>query len=145
MAWVERRLFVFGEEVIRIAVKHHFPDPLYRNQRLGDQLGGIEQIEVKRLFILFRDQLQTQLILRIIAGFYRFPQIAAMEIRIPTGQLLRLIPEQRGFTGQRFPVKTDKGGLTVGIDQAEGVNTKSFHSAIAARYAAVGHRPHHVM
>lgn len=78
---MERRLFVFGEEVIRIAVKHHFPDPLYRNQRLGDQLGGIQQIEVKRLFILFRDQLQTQLILRIIAGFYRFPQIAAMEIR----------------------------------------------------------------
>jgi hypothetical protein len=58
MAWMERRLFVFGKEVIRVAVEDHFPDPLHRDQRFGDQLGGIQQIEVKRKFILFRDQLQ---------------------------------------------------------------------------------------
>ena len=38
-----------------------------------------------------------------------------------------------------------KGRFSFGVNQAEGVNTKSFHGAIAARNAAVGHRPHHVM
>jgi hypothetical protein len=33
-------------------VEDHFADPLHRHQRLGDQLGGIEQVEVKIKFIL---------------------------------------------------------------------------------------------
>ncbi len=41
MPWMEGRLFVFGKEVVRVAVEDHFADPLHRHQRLGDQFGGI--------------------------------------------------------------------------------------------------------
>ncbi len=68
-----------------------------------------------------------------------------MEIGIAAGQFLRLIPQQRGFTGHRLPVETDKGRFAFGVNKAEGVDTKAFHGAIAARNAAVRHRPDDVM
>ena len=30
MTWMEGRLFVFGKEVIRVAIEHHFADTLNR-------------------------------------------------------------------------------------------------------------------
>ena len=57
MPGMEGRLFVFGKEVIRVAIKDHLTDALHRNQRFRDELGGIQQIEIKSKFILFRDQL----------------------------------------------------------------------------------------
>ena len=42
MAGMEGDLFVFGEEIIGVAVQYHFTDALNRNQRFGDQLGGIQ-------------------------------------------------------------------------------------------------------
>lgn len=68
-----------------------------------------------------------------------------MKIGIATGQLLRFIPHQRRLAGHRFPVEADESGFTFGVDQAEGVNTKAFHGAVAARDAAIRHRPHHVV
>ena len=68
-----------------------------------------------------------------------------MKIGVTAGQLLRFIPYQRRLAGDRFPVEANKGGFALGIDQAEGVDAKAFHGAIAARDAAIGHRPHHVV
>lgn len=63
MSGMEGRLFVFGKEVIRVAVEDHFPHPQHRHQRLGDQLGRVQQVEVEGKLILFGDQLQAELIL----------------------------------------------------------------------------------
>ncbi|STS81930.1 Uncharacterised protein [Klebsiella pneumoniae] len=73
MSGMEGRLFIFGKEVIRVAVEDHSANPLHRHQRLGDQLGGIEQVEVKSKFILFGDQLQAKLKFRVVPGFDGLP------------------------------------------------------------------------
>lgn len=145
MPWVERGLLVFGKEVVRVTVEHHFAHQLNRHQLFGNELGRIEDIKIKFELVLFRDQLETELKFREVARFNGFPQIAAMEVWIAPGELLRLIPYQRGFTGDRFPVEAHKGGFAFGVNQPEGMNAKALHGAVAARNAAVGHRPHHVM
>jgi len=68
-----------------------------------------------------------------------------MKIGVAAGQLLRFIPHQRRLAGDRFPVKADEGGFALGINQTEGVDPEAFHGAIAARDAAIRHRPHHVV
>ena len=130
MSGMEGRLFIFGKEVIRVAVEDHSANPLHRHQRLGDQLGGIEQVEVKSKFILFGDQLQAKLKFRVVPGFDGLPQIAAMKIGVAAGQLLRFIPHQRRLAGDRFPVKANEGGFALGINQTEGVDPEAFHGAI---------------
>ena len=57
MPRMERRLFVFGKKVIRVAIEDHLTDALHRDQRFRNQLGGIQQIEIKSKLVLFRDQL----------------------------------------------------------------------------------------
>ncbi|MPN52438.1 hypothetical protein SDC9_200099 [bioreactor metagenome] len=42
MAGMKGDLFVFGEEIIGVAVEYHFTDALHRNQRFGDQFGRIQ-------------------------------------------------------------------------------------------------------
>ncbi len=145
MARVKRRLFVFGKEVIRIAIQHHFAYPLNRHQRLGDQLGRVEQIKIKLELVLLWDQLQPQLVLGEIACFNGLPQIAAMKIGVAAGELLRLIPHQRGFTRHRFPVEADKGSFACSVNQAEGVDAEAFHGTVAAGNTAIGHGPHNVV
>ena len=137
MPRVERGLFVFGKEIIRVAVEHHFTHQLNRHQLFRDQLRRVKQVEIELKFVLLRNELQAQFILREVARFNGLPQLAAMEIRIAPGQLLRLVPHQRGFTRHRLPVETDERGFTLGVDQTEGMDAKAFHGAIAARNAAV--------
>ena len=137
MPRVECGLFVFGKEVIRVAVEHHFTHQLNRHQLFWDQLRRVKQVEIELKFILFRYELQAQFVFREVARFNGFPQLAAMEVRIAPGQLLRLVPYQRGFTRHRLPVEADKRGFTLGVDQTEGVDAKPLQGAIAARNAAV--------
>ena len=57
MARVERCLLIFREEVIRVAVKHHFTHQLNRHQLFRNKLGRVEQVEVEFELVFFRDQL----------------------------------------------------------------------------------------
>ncbi|CCJ84202.1 hypothetical protein BN133_579 [Cronobacter dublinensis 582] len=145
MPRMERRLFVFRKEVIRVAVQHHFADQLHRHQLFRDKLGGIQQVEVEFKLIFFRDELHAELIFRVVARLDGFPQIAAVEVRVTAGQFLGLIPDKRRFACDRFPVETHERAFPFGIDKAEGMDAEAFHGAVAARDAAIGHRPHHVM
>lgn len=111
----------------------------------GISLVGIEQIEVKIKLVLLGDELQAKLKFRVVPGFDGLPQVAAMKIRVAAGQLLRFIPHQRRLAGHRFPVEANEGGFALGVDQTESVDPKAFHGAIAARDAAIRHRPHHIV
>ncbi|MOA01014.1 hypothetical protein D3C78_1203990 [compost metagenome] len=73
MTRVERHLFVFGKEIIGVAVEYHFANQLYRDQLFRDELGGIEQVKIKFELILLRNQLQPKLVFRIIARLDRLP------------------------------------------------------------------------
>src|SRR5690606_28924661 len=57
MSRVERDLFCFGKKVICIFVQDHFSDDLHRNQFLRNQLGRIEQVKIKFMFVGFRNYL----------------------------------------------------------------------------------------
>ncbi|SRN44289.1 Uncharacterised protein [Shigella flexneri] len=94
MTWMECCLFVFGKEVIRIAIEHHFADTLNGHQFFRDQFGWIEKIEVELEFIFFRNQLEAQFVFRKIACFNGFPQLAAVEVRVTSGEFLCFIPNE---------------------------------------------------
>ena len=85
MTWMECCLFVFGKEVIRVAIEHHFADTLNGHQFFRDKFGWIEKIEVELEFIFFRNQLEAQFVFRKIACFDGFPQLAAVEVRVTSG------------------------------------------------------------
>ena len=85
MPRMESRLFVFGKEVIRVAIEHHFANTLNGYQFFRDEFGWIEKIEVKLEFIFFRNQLEAQFVFRKIACFDGFPQLAAVEVRVTSG------------------------------------------------------------
>ena len=109
---------------------------------LGDQLGGVEHVEVEVVGEVLVEQLQPQLPFREIAGLDRVPQIAAMEVGIGAVDLDRLVPDHRLQAELRLPVELDEGRFVLGVDQAEGVDAKPFHEAEGARNRAVRHDPH---
>ena len=94
MPRMESRLFVFSKEVIRVAIEHHFADTLNGHQFFRDQFGWIEKIEVELEFIFFRNQLEAQFVFRKIACFNGFPQLAAVEVRVTSGEFLCFIPNE---------------------------------------------------
>src|SRR4030095_14029371 len=87
------------------------------------------------------EQLQAELPFREVAGLYRVPQIAPVEIGIRAIDFQRLVPHHGLHTELRLPVEFDEGRLALSIDQAKGVDAKPFHEAERARDRPVGHYP----
>ncbi len=138
----EGDLFGFGKEIVDIAIERHAPDHLDRDILFRDQFGRVEHVIglLGRPFLV--EHLHAQFPLREIAAIDRFPQVAAMEIGIGTGDLDRLVPGGALQTQHGLPVKLDEAAFAVGIDQAEGVNAETFNHPQRARDGAVRHRPH---
>ena len=78
-----------------LADRHH------RHQLLGHDLGRVEHVEGERLGLLFGEDLQPELVLRIRAGLDRLPQIAAMEVGVGARDLDGFVPHQRVRAGLR--------------------------------------------
>ncbi|MNN15184.1 hypothetical protein D3C81_1282840 [compost metagenome] len=145
MPGAEGDLFGFGEEIVRVTVEHHLAQWCHRHQLFRDDLGRVEQVEVKFMLILFGDDLHTELPLRIIAGLDCFPEVAAMVVGVLAGQFLCFIPKQRTDTSLGLPVEFDEARLAFSVYQPEGMHTKALHGAQAFRNGPVRHRPdHHV-
>ncbi|MNC08538.1 hypothetical protein D3C75_561320 [compost metagenome] len=53
MARMERRLFVFGKEIIRVAIERHFAHQVNRDQFFRDQFSGVQQVKVILEFVFF--------------------------------------------------------------------------------------------
>ena len=64
MPRMESRLFVFGKEVIRIAIEHHLADTLNGHQFFRDKFSWIKKVEVELKFIFLRNQLEAQFVFR---------------------------------------------------------------------------------
>ena len=132
---------VSAKKLSGIAVQHHPADGRQRHQLFGNELGRVEHVEAEALGLLLGEDLQAELPLRKRARLDRFPQIAAMEVRIGAGDLHRLVPVQRMRAGERAPVKLHERRLALLVDEPERVHAEALHHAIAARDRAVGHRP----
>ena len=145
VAGVKGDLLGLGEIVVGIAIERHLADAAHRHEFLGDELGRIEEVKVEFELVLLLDDLQPQLPLRIVAALDRFEQVAAVEIGVLAGDLLRLVPHQRLHALDGLPVKLDEARLALGVDQPKGVNPEPFHHCKAARERPIAHHPHEHM
>ena len=82
MAGVKSDLFSLGKEVVGIAVQRQLADPPHRNDFFRNNLGGIEQVKSKLVLVLLLDDLNAEFPFGKIAVLDRFPEIAAMKVRI---------------------------------------------------------------
>ncbi len=138
----EGDLLGLGEVVVDVAVEDHPADDAQRQDFFGDELGGVEDVEVEAVGEVFVEELNAELPLREVAGFDGVPEIAAMEVGIGAGDLEGFVPDDRGHAELRAPVELDVGGLAFFVDEAEGVDAEAFHHAEGAGNGAVGHDPH---
>ena len=109
VARMKGHLLGLGEEVVGVAVEHQPADALHRHHLFGNQLGRVEQVEAAGLSSLSsRDHLHAQLPLGEVALLDGFPQVAAMEVRVLAGDLLRLVPGQAVHAQLGLPVELDE-------------------------------------
>jgi len=141
VAGAEGDLFGFCEKIVRVAVEHHFSQWRNRYQFFRDQLGRVKNIEIKLMLIFLRDDLDTELPLRVIARLNGVPQITAMEVRVFACELLRFVPHQRASAYTWAPVKFDEVRLALRVDETKGVHAEALHASQAFRNGPVGHGP----
>src|SRR4030095_8116259 len=81
----ERDLLGLGKEVVGVAVQHQLADGLYGYQLLGNDLRGVEDVEGETLGIFFSEDMETEVVFRKDPRLDRFPQIAAVKVRVRAG------------------------------------------------------------
>jgi hypothetical protein len=93
---MERGLLGFGKEVDRVAVEHHPPHDFDRNHFLRNDLGRVQNVEVKtgRLFLV--EGLNAKLPLGKSALGDGLIEVAAMKVWVRTVDLYRFVPDDRG-------------------------------------------------
>jgi hypothetical protein len=105
----ERHLLGLGEEVVDHAVEHQPADDADGHVLLGDDLGGIEDVEGKAVGEVVVEDLHAELPLGEVALLDRVPQVAAVEIRVGAVDLHGLVPEHRLQALLGLPVELDEG------------------------------------
>ena len=141
MPRAERNLLGFCEEIVRVAVEHHFAQGCDGYQFFGNQLGGVKNVKIELVFVFLRDDLHPEFPLRVIARFDGVPQITAMEVSVFACELLRFVPHQRASTCARPPVELDEVRLAFSVDKAKGMHAEALHASQAFRNGPVGHGP----
>jgi hypothetical protein len=138
----ERNLLRLREEVIRHPVKHQPTDRHGRQNLLGDDLSGIEHVEIEIVRERLIKELELQFPFRKIASLDRRPEIAAMKIGICAVDLDRFVPQHRLQAQFRLPVKLDERRFALRIDEPEGVDAEAFDKAKRSRNRPIRHDPH---
>lgn len=64
---VEGNLLRLRKVVVNVAVQYHLADTRHRNQRLGNNLGRVQEIKVKLVFVFLRYDLYTEFPFWIVA------------------------------------------------------------------------------
>ena len=107
----ERDLLGLGEEVVDRAVEHEPADAAHRHQLLGDDLGGVEHVEVELVGEVVVEELHAELPLREVAAVDGVPQVAAVEVGVGAVDLDGLVPHHRLHAELRLPVELDERRL----------------------------------
>ncbi len=137
----ERNLLRFREEVVGVAVQHHAADRRDGHELLRNELGRVEHVETEFRRVGLAEDLHAELPLRISAGLDRFPQVAAVKVRIGAGDLHGFIPRERVRARQRIPVELDELRVAGRVHEAKRVDAEALHHPVAARNRPVGHHP----
>lgn len=135
----ESHLLDLGEIVDGISVQGKCSDVLDGYKILGDKLGGVQKVEVKLynepkifdeiicqtthlMLILFLNDLNPELPLRVSSSLNGIVQISTVEVGVLSIELEGLVPHQTVCTEMRSPVVLDEGTLSILVDQPEGVD-----------------------
>ena len=146
VAGVEHDLLDLGEEVRRVGVQGQQADRLHGGELLGDQLGGVEQVDAGEHLVLgVVEDLDAQLPLREVTALDGVVQVAALEVGVAAHDELRLLPEGGVDAGLGLPVPLDQLGRARLVDDAEGVDAEALHRAQGQRQPPVGHVPQRVV
>ena len=141
----ERDLLRLGKEVGDVSVERELAERLDRDQLFRPQLCAIEHVEVEFEFVFGVEHLHAELPLGIVAVLDRLPKVAAIEIGVFAGDLLRLVPHERLHALQTLPMQFDELVLPVCIDEFEGVDAEAVHHPVRPRDRSVRHQPHHIV
>ena len=142
MSGTKRDLFGFGKKVVRIAIEDQATQDLNRHQFLGNQFGGVQNIEAKCFGLFFGKHLHTKLPLGVCARLNAVPQVAAVKVWVGARNFHGLVPHQAVRSCLWAPVEFAKNRFTFRVDQLKTVHAKALHGGVAARNGAVAHLPH---
>jgi hypothetical protein len=132
VAGLEHDLLRLGEVVGGVAIQLHQAQLRDRHKLLGDDLGGVQQVEAECQRLVLVDNLDAKLPLRAVARLDGIPEILAVEVGVLARNDLRLLPDKTGLALARLPVPLDKLRRavllyeTVGVD-AEAILMMSVH------------------
>ena len=139
----ESHLLGLGEEVVDGAVEHQTADATHRHELLGDQLRGVEHVEVEAVGEVVVEQLDAELPLRVVAALDGIPQVAPVEVGIGAVDLHGFVPEDRLQAELGLPVELHERRPPGCVDESEGVDAEALHEPERPRDRPVGHGPHH--
>ncbi len=100
-------LVVFGKEVIRIAIEHHFADTLTGTSSSGISLVGSRRSK-SNLIHLLQESTGSPVRIpenRLLNGF---PQLAAVEVRVTSGEFLASSQTSEALPASGFQWKRTK-------------------------------------
>ncbi len=145
VARFERRLLDFREIIYRIAVQDQFADFLQRIILVRPNFRQVERIEVIRLGLFFRHDLDGNFPLREVAFGDRVEQIALRVIRVLTAHFFRGFSSKvlDSLLGLKVPFHVEQ--LVLIVDQAEGVAAEAVHLPVAVRRSAIRKENRHLM
>ncbi len=142
VADVEGGLLRLSEEVVRVSIEGELPDAAHRDKLLRDELRGIEQVKAETFGVRLLDDLEAEFVFGKLAGFDRFPEASAVEVRVGAGQLLGFVPGEGMDAGEGLPVELHEPASATAVHQPEGMHAEAFHGGVAPGDGAVGHDPH---
>lgn len=118
-------LLRLGKVVARVPVQPHLANLLERDELLGDDLGGVEDVDAEVEGLLLVDDLHVQLPLGVVALLDGVPEVLAVEIGVPASGGLGLLPDETGLSKRGLPVELDELGLALVVDEAVGVDAEA--------------------
>ena len=133
----EGKLFVFQEEVIGVSVQHHAPHGVQRESIFRPNLGDIQGIKLKLIFIRRVHGLNAQGPLGVLPTSNGVVQIlGGVGVILPPHQH-RLIVQQHLHPTSGFPVEFHQRLTSFFVDQHKGVNAEAFDVAVVLGDAQV--------
>jgi hypothetical protein len=108
VAGLEHDLLRLGEVVGGVSIQLHQTQLRDGHKLLGNDLGGVQQVEVERQRLVLVDNLDAKLPLGAIARLDGIPEILTVEVGVLARNDLRLLPDKTGLALAGLPVPLDK-------------------------------------
>lgn len=118
-------LLRLSKVVARVPVQPHLANLLQRDELLGDDLGGVQDVNAEVEGLVLIDDLHVQLPFGVVALLDGLPEVLAVEVGVRAGGDLGLFPDEAGLAKRGLPVELDELRLALVVDKAVGVDAEA--------------------